>query len=193
MNRTRILAATVTLAVAATVLALPAGAGVAQKPPPLRDCGSRAENGKGPPEATSRPGDVVVGPFAFAGLERVASRRGLEHYASRRGYEIKAGAGLLAGVRATLAIARSARGWAALSFAPRRPAEPYRDVAAVRFAACAADEPAFSYDGPVGMVTGFAGGFVVKRRGCVPLEVRVTGRATVRARVPFGVRRCAAI
>ena len=161
-------------------------------PPPLRDCGSRAENGSGPPLSVSRPGDVVVGPFAFAGLRRVASRRGLEHYAGRRGYGVKAGAGLLAGVRATLTIGRGARGWAALSFAPHRPGKPQRDVAAVRFAACAAGEPAFSYDGPVGGVTGFAGGFVVRRPGCVPLEVRVAGEPAIRVRVPFGVGRCSA-
>jgi hypothetical protein len=62
----------------------------------------------------------------------------------------------------------------------------------VTFAACSADEPAFSYGGPVGLATGFAGGFVVSRRGCVPLEVRVAGRPTVRADVPFGVGRCGA-
>jgi hypothetical protein len=163
----------------------------AAAPPPLRDCASRAENGMGPPQVTSRPGDVVIGPIAFAGLQRVASRRGLEHFKDRRGYAIKAGAGVLAGVRATVTIGRSAHSWAKLSFAPHVPGKPHRDVAAVRFQACAADEPAFSYDGPVGPVTGFAGGFALKRRGCVPLEVRVAGRPAIGVRVPFGVGRCA--
>ena len=157
---------------------------------PLRDCGSRAEDGRGPSRTASRPDDVVVGPVTFAGLARVASRRGLEHFRSAHGYQVKAGALVPAGVRATLTIGRGARGWAALSFAPHRPGMPHRDVAAVRFAACAADEPAFSYDGPVGEVTGFAGGFVVQRPGCVPLELRVAGGPAIRARVPFGTGRC---
>jgi hypothetical protein len=160
-------------------------------PPPLRDCATRAEGGA-PPDTETHPGDVVVGPFTFLRLDRVASRRGLEHYRSRRGYQIKAGVAVAAGARATLAIGRRARGWAALVYAPRRPGEPERRDAAVRFQACAADEPAFSYDGPVGPVTGFSGGFILQRRGCVPLEARVPGRPTVRIVVPFGVRRCQA-
>jgi hypothetical protein len=57
--------------------------------------------------------------------------------------------------------------------------------------ACAADHPAFSYDGPVGPLTGFSGGFELKRTGCLPVQVRVAGRPTVRGRLPFGVRGCA--
>jgi len=158
---------------------------------PLRACRSRAEGGK-PPETASRPGDFVVGPFAFSGLARATSRRGLEHYRGASGYGIKAGAGLRAGVHATLVIARPARRWAALSFAARNFRRVSDGDPAIRFQACREDEPAFSYDGPVGITTGFAGGFILSRRGCVPLEVRVAGRPTVRAMVPFGVGKCPA-
>lgn len=161
----------------------------AKPPPPLRDCASRGE-GDGPQGVAPRPRDVVVGPIRFAGLRRVASRRELQLNRSGGVYGVKAGAILPAGVRATLSIGRAARGWAALDYAPRRPGEPPRYGSAVRFQACAADAPAFSYDGPVGPVTGFPGGFRVKRAGCVPVEVRVAGRPTARARIPFGVGRC---
>jgi hypothetical protein len=159
------------------------------KPPPLRGCADHVE-GPGPSDLAALPDQVVIGPLRFASLAGQASRR--EFAMNRAGsvYRVKAGVGVPAGVRATLTIGRAARRWAALSYAPREPGEPPRESAAVRFQACAADHPAFSYDGPVGPVTGFSGGFVLKRPGCVPLEVRVAGRPTVRARVPFGVGRC---
>ncbi|HEV7805122.1 MAG TPA: hypothetical protein VGO80_04845 [Solirubrobacteraceae bacterium] len=159
--------------------------------PALRDCGSRAEGGR-PPTAASRPGDVVLGPIALSGLQRVASRRGFEHYRSGRVHLIKAGAVVRAGLRATLVVGAGARQRAALTFATRRLLTVGDGHPSVTFQACAADEPAFSYEGPVGIVTGFAGGLVLDRRGCVPLEVRVAGRPTVRADVPFGVGRCPA-
>ena len=158
---------------------------------PLRDCGSRAE-GDRPPEMASRPGDVVVGPFAFAGLERVATRRGLERQRDGTGYGVKAGAALLAGTQATLVIARHARGWVSLAYATPAVREVSDGDPAVRFRACPADQPAFSNAGPVGITTGFAGGFILSRPGCVPLEVHVAGRRTMRASVPFGVGRCSA-
>ena len=158
---------------------------------PLRGCGSRAEGGR-PPAAASRPGDVVVGPVALSGLKRVASARGFEHYRSGDVYLIKAGAVVRAGVRATLVVGASARERAALTFATRSLRAVSDGHPAVTFEACDADEPAFSYEGKVGIVTGFAGGFIVRRPGCVPLEVRVAGRRTARANVPFGVGRCPA-
>jgi hypothetical protein len=157
---------------------------------PVRYCRSRAE-GPGPPETTSRPGDTVVGPFSFAGLERVASPRGLQPYRAAPGYLVTAGANVLAGTRATLVIGRSARGWASLSYATRHLRRVSDGDPAVQFQACPADEPAFSYDGPVGITTGFAGGFILSHPGCVPLEVHAPGRPPVRAMIPFGVDRCA--
>jgi hypothetical protein len=158
-------------------------------PRPVRGCDTRAEGGRPPAEAP-RPGDVVLGPVALSGLKRVASRRGFEHYRSNHVYLIKAGAVVRAGVRATLVVGASARRRAKLTFAARRLRSVSDGDPAVTFEACDAGEPAFSYDGPVGSSTGFAGGFVLSRRGCVALEVRVAGEPTMRANVPFGVGRC---
>jgi hypothetical protein len=160
------------------------------KPPPLRGCGTHVEDGRGPSDAGPRPQQVVIGPLRFGGLARVASRRDFALSRTRDVYAVKAGVGVPAGVRATLSIGRSARSWAKLDYAPAVPGEPRVPGAAVRFEACAAEHPAFSYDGPVGPITGFSGGFVLKRGGCVPLEVRVAGRPVVRARVPFGIGTC---
>ncbi len=159
------------------------------KAPPLRGCADHVEGGK-PSDTAPTPGELAIGPLRFAGLAREASRRVFAVNRAGDVYRVKAGVGVPAGMRATLTIGRSARRWAALSYAPRVPGEPPREGAAVRFQACAADHPAFSYDGPVGPITGFSGGFVLKRPGCLPLEVRVAGQPVVRARVPFGVGRC---
>ncbi len=103
---------------------------------------------------------------------------------------VKAGAIVRADTRATTVIGRRARRWVSLSYATRRLTDVADGDPAVRFDACPRDEPAFSYDGPVGPATGFAGGFILSRPGCVPLEVRVGGRRRARANVPFGVGRC---
>jgi hypothetical protein len=159
--------------------------------PPLRSCGSRAEGGR-PPVVVARPGDVVIGPVALSGLRRVFSARGFEHDRAGSVYLVKAGAMVRAGVRATLIVGAGSRERAALTFATRRLRSLSDGHPAVTFEACDAGEPAFSYDGEVGIVTGFAGGFILRRAGCVALEVRAAGRRSVRANVPFGVGRCPA-
>lgn len=157
--------------------------------PPLRGCAERAEGGR-PPDAAVLPGQVVVGPFRFAGLADISDRREFEIYHRGSRYGIKAGVILPAGVHATLSIGRSARSWASLDYAFRPPGEPSRTYDVIRFQACEADKPAFSYDGPVGPITGFSGGFVLRHAGCVPLEARVAGRPVVRRTIRFGVRHC---
>lgn len=161
----------------------------APEPPPLRGCAERAEAGR-PQDTATVPGQIAVGPFRFAGLADIADRRVLE--IDRRGadYGIKSGVILPAGVRATLAIGRSARSWASLDYAPQLPGVPPRTYDVVRFEACSAEHPAFSHDGRVGPVTGFPGGFVLRRPGCVPLEAHVAGRPVARRTIRFGVRRC---
>ncbi len=159
------------------------------KPPPLRGCADHVE-GPGPSTTAPFGGQVVVGPLRFAGLAGEASPRALAINRSGDVYRVKAGVGVPAGVRATLTIGRSARGWAALAYAPREPGKVQREDAAVRLQACAADHPAFSYGGPVGPITGFSGGFVLKRPGCVPLEGRVAGQPAAHRRVSFGAGRC---
>lgn len=160
--------------------------------PPLRGCATRAEGG-GPEDGRRRPGEVEIGPLRFNGLAELANRRRLDFDRVARVYRVKVGIGVPAGAGATLSIGANARGWAALAYAPAPPGVEAHHPAgqpAVRFRACAAEEPAFSHDGPVGPVTGFSGGFILTRPGCVPLEVAVPGRPLVRARVPFGVGRC---
>ena len=159
--------------------------------PPLRGCDTRAEGGS-QEDGRARPDEVAVGPLRFAGLGRVASRGELNLDRTSGRYGVKAGVLVPAGMRATLSIAARARDWAALDYAPHLPGvarDPDGDPV-VRFQACAAHEPAFSFDGTVGPVTGFPGGFVLTRPGCVPLEVRVAGRPVARRVVSFGAGRC---
>jgi hypothetical protein len=56
----------------------------------------------------------------------------------------------------------------------------------VRIVPCPPGTRAFSYDGRVGPVTGFSGGFSMTRPGCYPLDVRVEGGRAYRVRVAFG-------
>lgn len=156
---------------------------------PLRDCGSRAEGGR-QPDPAAREANVELGPISFWGLKRLAGARGLKHYRSGAGYALKAAVELRAGTEATLVVGRSAREWVSLSFAARRVGRVSDGDPAVRFRACPRDEPAFSNDGKVGATTGFAGGFILDRAGCVPLEVHVAGQPTRRMLVPFGVGSC---
>lgn len=156
---------------------------------PVRGCGSRAEGGQ-PFTTFASPGELVLGPVAFGNLEHVASASGLRPFRARVGYLVKGGLRVRAGTRATVVIAPEARSWVSLSYVARRLDRVADGDPAITFQACAEDVPAFSYDGPVGLVTGFAGGYILSRPGCVPLEVRVPGQAPVTALVPFGVGRC---
>jgi hypothetical protein len=65
-------------------------------------------------------------------------------------------------------------------------------VTAVRFEACRENMRAFAYDGTVGKLTGFPFAIGLARRAsCIPMEVRVDGRAQpFRRLVPIGRRAC---
>jgi hypothetical protein len=182
MRRVAFFAVVVFVALAAA----PADAAV-----PLRDCGSRAE-GQGPIRRLARPGDLQLGPVAFAGLRRVADESDFEAFADkRRGrYVLKAPLFVRAGRFVSVSITPIQGGRAGLTFAPRA---SLRGVPRVRFAACERDEPAFSYDGTVGPVTAFAGGFSVSQPTCVAIRVRVRGDRTYSAAVPFGIGVCGRI
>jgi hypothetical protein len=170
----------VKLALGAVVLAALAAAGAApaQSDVPIRDCRSRIESGQGPLGFSAR-GGVVVGPVAFSGLQRVAASLG------RRGpdgrYFVKSAVTIRAGRTVTLSI--PARFGERIGLAYARTPEP---VASVRFEPCPPATRAFSYEGRVGAVTGFNGGFVLTRPGCFRVEVRVDGGRTHAARIPFG-------
>lgn len=98
-----------------------------------------------------------------------------------------------AGAPVTLRIAARDRKRAALDYRPpeRRHTEQTvenRD-AVVRVEPCDRDHPRFVDGKPVGEWTGYAGGFVLKRRACVTVFVERAGEAPLRRRISFG-RRC---
>jgi hypothetical protein len=156
----------------------------------IRDCADRVE-GDGPSKPPGRT-DLVIGPVAFANLKRAASESAeyFEPRAGRRFAIWKAAASVRANERVTASIPGRYRRVARLDYpAPGQAA--HQPTARITFIACPSDEPAFSYEGPVGRRTGFAGGFLVAGARCVPLNIRVAGREhPIRARVPFGVRDC---
>jgi hypothetical protein len=169
---------------AVTVAAAPADAAV-----PQRTCKTRAE-GSGPPRRFAGPNDVVVGPVAFAGLKTVADPAEFATFENRREtlFQVKAGIGVRAGRTVTVTIAPEDQGVAGLTYV-RGPA---RGVPAVRFSACDKNEPAFSYKGPVGLATIFAGGFSLTEAHCVHIVVSDRTRKKVYRRVvAFGTEGCA--
>jgi hypothetical protein len=116
---------------------------------------------------------------------------------------VKIGFSLRAGTRATLVVPPAYREMIGLEYAHSvRHADPPPGLdgpftlrnggAAVRFEACPANEPAFSYAGAVGEWTPFSGGFFVARPGCYPIELHVAGRSEpYRRNLPFGGVSCA--
>jgi hypothetical protein len=166
-------------ALGAVVLAALAAAGAApgQSDVPTRDCRSHIESGRGPIGFAAD--GIVAGPVAFSGLQRVATSLGRRGQDGR--YFVKSAATVRAGRPVTLSISARFSGRIGLAYA--RTPEP---VAAVRFEPCPPATRAFSYDGRVGPVTAFNGGFVLTRAGCYRFEVRVEGGRTYSVRVPFG-------
>src|SRR5215213_10213507 len=136
-----------------------------------RSCASRAEG----------PGPVtrLASPRAFARFRDPSGR-----------YLVKSPLMVRAGRVVTVSISRRDRPVAGLTFvhdAPRGTGVP-----AVRFVACDKDEPAFSYNGTVGPVTAFAGGWSLAQPACVRVSARVRGHRFVYARtVSFGMGRAA--
>jgi hypothetical protein len=161
-------------------------------------CAARVEAPDGPlPWRVGRT-DIAAGALRFADLRRAARVPARSFAPTRPGRypAYKVGVGVRAGKTVTVRVARRDRGRVSLLYGPRSrsPVPPYRvadGAAAVTFHACAAGHPAFSYAGPVGPQTIFAGAFVVAGARCVHLEVRERGgRRTLRRTVGFGVRRC---
>jgi hypothetical protein len=167
-------------ALGAVVLAALAAAGAAraQEDIPTRDCRSRIESGHGP-LTFARQNSVIVGPLAFSGLQRVRTNLGRRDAEGR--YFVKSAVTIRAGRPVTMSV--PARFADRIGLAYARTPQP---VAVVRFEPCPPDTRAFSYDGRVGNVTGFNGGFVLTRPGCYRVEVRVEGGRTHAVRIPFG-------
>lgn len=169
------------------VLALTALAGAAEStaaPPPTRTCEQRIEAGDAPLRFPGPGGNrVLAGPLAFSGLfPRTPAGLGPRHENGR--FSVKVGALLRAGRPVVLSVPARQRGTLFLHYANPGTGEPV-----VRIEPCPPATPAFSYDGPVGPVTGFSGGFEVTRPGCYPLQVAVVGGRTYRVRLSLG-RRC---
>jgi hypothetical protein len=167
------------LLLAALSFFLPAGA--AAPAPPVRTCEQRIEAGGAPiPFPSPRSGSVFAGPLAFAGsFPRAPADLGPRGADGR--YWVKVGALLRAGRPVVLSVPARVRGVLVTQYARDEEGE-----AAVRIEPCPPSTPAFSYDGRVGPVTAFSGGFGVSRAGCYPLDVRVVGGRSFRVWLPLG-------
>ena len=148
---------------------------------PTRTCAQRIEAGGAPlPFPGPRSGRVLAGPLALSGLfPRTPSGLGPRHENGR--FWLKVGALVRAGRPIVLSVPTRYRGTFFVNYAGSGTGEPV-----VRIEPCPPSTPAFSYDGPVGPVTGFSGGFEVTRPGCYPLDVAVVGGRTYRVRLSLG-------
>lgn len=163
----------------------------AESPDGERSCGQRIEAGS--PEGGirfDRRRDLRIGAVVFFGLRRPKSQM-VE--TPGRDIALKSAIAVRAGRRPVLLrIPRRVRGSIALSYA----AEPDGTTAdvrrvregqsLVRVHPCPPGTPRFSGGGSVGRYTAFSGGFVLRRRGCYPIEVGREGGAFVKRRVAFG-------
>lgn len=137
--------------------------------------------------------DIVRGTFALVTVRRDLPRLSQASYRPRNGRSagIKLPIGLHAGRRATLSVPAAHRDHVGLVYrqTARTATRPRQADGAVTFASCPAGTPAFSSDGIVGPVTGWAGALIVSGPRCVRLEVRIDGRRQRDIRLPLG-RRC---
>ena len=163
------------------VLAAAAVAAAAEDPPvPTRDCSGRTEPTRGHLRFATAD-DVVIGPVSFASLRLAASRRAGSPRPDGT-ILVKAGAKVLWGPPVVVSVVAADRDLVALEYT-REPGP------AVRFVQC-----------PPGMrmhnglrylrVTGFSGGFSLRRRGCYTLEVQAEGRRAYRRTVSLGGGAC---
>lgn len=158
-----------------------AGGADADAATPTRTCAQRIEAGGGPlPFPGPRSGRILAGPLAFSGFfPRTPAGLGPRHQNGR--FFLKVGALVRAGRGIVLSVPSRHRGTVFVDYAPSGVGE-----AVVRIEPCPPATPAFSYDGPVGPVTGFSGGFEVTRPGCYALDVAVVGGRTYRVRLGLG-------
>ncbi len=167
----------------ASALALAASttAGAAHAPVPTRSCEERIEAGDAPlrfPEP--KRGRIFAGPLALSGhFPSTSAGLGPRHENGR--FSTKVGALVRAGRPVVLWVPRHLRGALFVHYALTRDGGP-----AVRLEPCVPSTAAFSYDGVVGRVTGFSGGFEVTLPGCYPLDVRIAGGRSYRVRLPLG-------
>ncbi|MEU2616275.1 hypothetical protein ABZ570_32640 [Micromonospora sp. NPDC007271] len=139
-------------------------------------CGPGEAHMTEPTPTPPGPDDVVAGPVIWRGLKAMATGDPASFgYQDADGGHYKVGVGVQAGTTVTVMIGPEARGRAGLKYGQ---AWGYRPVEGVRFAACP--------DGD----TWFVGGFFVKGRRCVPLDVTADGSRPVRVVVSLFAGRC---
>jgi hypothetical protein len=169
------------LAAAFVAAAAVAGVAAAEDPEiPTRDCRGRIESGQGP-LSFAQLRAVVVGPIAFSGLLDAAPPRALGPWGTNGRLGRKAGVVVRAGRAVVLSVPDRYRHELFLHYTRGE-----AGTSVVRIVPCAPATRAFSYEGRVGAVTGFSGGFSMVRRGCYPLDVRVEGGRSYRVRIAFG-------
>jgi len=169
------------LAAAAVLAVLAATAGPANaEEVPTRDCRGRIESGRGPLSFVQHRA-IVVGPIAFSGLLDAAPRRALGPWGDDGRLGRKSGVVVRAGRAVVLSVPERYRDHLFLHYTRGE-----AGTSEVRIVPCPPGTRAFSYDGRVGPVTGFSGGFSMTRPGCYPLDVRVEGGRAYRVRIAFG-------
>jgi hypothetical protein len=169
------------LAAAAVLAVLAATAGPANaEEVPTRDCRGRIESGRGPLSFVQHRA-IVVGPIAFSGLLDAAPRRALGPWGDGGRLGRKSGVVVRAGRAVVLSVPERYRDRLFLHYSRGE-----AGTSDVRIVPCPPGTRAFSYDGRVGPVTGFSGGFSMTRPGCYPLDVRVEGGRAYRVRIAFG-------
>jgi hypothetical protein len=168
----------------AGVAAAPAGADA----PSVVGCSTHVESGGARPTATqlreARRSSVTVAHLTLWGVRLARSDR------FRPGLW-KAGVSVRDYRPVTVRVASRDRGWVALDYVQARNATHVADAdPAVRFEPCPPGTRKLTGHGePLGPQTGWAGDFVVSRRGCATLFVRRQGDAhSVRVRIGFGAR-----
>ena len=166
------------LALPAALVAAVAGiAGAQDDEIPTRDCRSRIESGRGP-LAFATTTAVVAGPVAFSGLQDPVQ---LGPWGADGRLGRKSGVLVRAGRAVVLSVPERYRDRLFLHYTREE-----AGTSVVRLVPCAPGTKAFSYEGRVGRVTGFNGGFSLTRRGCYPLDVRVEGGRSYRLRLSLG-------
>ncbi|MFD2763418.1 hypothetical protein [Micromonospora eburnea] len=139
-------------------------------------CGPGESHMIEPMPTPSGPDDVVAGPVVWRGLKAMTTGDPAAFgYQDADGGHYKVGVGVRAGATATVMIGPEARGYAGLKYGQ---AWEFRPVEGVRFAACP--------DGD----TWFVGGFFVKGRRCVPLDVTAENARPVRVVVSLFAGPC---
>ena len=180
--RRRALALSVVLVLLAVSGAASARGQAAERPAgELRDCGSRGEARS--PQRPAPAGGVRIGPLVL--WPSIRTPQHPEPSGAEWPYVLKAPVILPARTKAVLAIAAGAQGVAGFQHRGTY-------VSAIRFEACREREPAFSYAGTVGKLTGFPFAIGLKRRSaCVPMQLWIDGREQpLRRVVPVGRRFC---